>query len=308
MNELTILSVSFNSYQFIEKNILLTAAMNPEANYNWLVINNNPKRHYPRTMDELGVDVVAGADPERPAYQEKGGASYHHADGLSIGIQKVRTRFLLVLDPDFYLIEQGWINELTSYMVSKELSFLGSVWNPQDFKKLRYFPSVHCLLIDLDRVNIAKLDFTPELHYTNRVKRLLLRIKMPEFLRDIILISASRDTGYRIARDHRFDSRYKFESFKFISGDTQYFKSWENFIKSPLRRLLPDRLSKFPLDAEYIVSSKDVGLGKRFIDDGWEGFLWNGRTIGVHLRSFGNERDESVSPLSLIQDFIDLSS
>ena len=73
----------------------------------------------------------------------------------------VTTRFLLILDPDFFIVRRDWIADCLAHMQAHELSFFGAAHHPRRPTKFRYFPSVMCTFVDLSRVDRHDLDFNP---------------------------------------------------------------------------------------------------------------------------------------------------
>lgn len=307
LKNLTILSVSFKQYQLIEENIRLTKLLNPIDNYRWIVVNNTPNDDPPKSILDLGFKNLKGPDPNHSRFKGKGGGSYHHAEGLQIGLKEVKTRFVLVLDPDYFLLEQDWINMITEHMISRKLSFFGAVWNPFDFMKQRNFPSVHCLFIDLQRVSIEEIDFTPELDRTNALKSLMRRIRLPRPIMNLALISVSRDTGYKILRKFKNNPAHQFELFSFLSTDSNKYSRWYEYSNSYIKKFVPERFSIFPKSRNYVVSNNYLQMDFSLLRNGWECFCWKGKLVGLHFRSVGNKRVAPENEIAALREFLRLS-
>jgi hypothetical protein len=86
-----------------------------------------------------------------------------HGEALDALLPHIETRFLLALDPDFYVVMPHWIELVLAHMERAELDFFGAPWHPRWVEKYRYFPCVHFLLIDLERVDRRSLIFRPPL-------------------------------------------------------------------------------------------------------------------------------------------------
>ncbi|MFN8400361.1 MAG: hypothetical protein U0X74_10115 [Anaerolineales bacterium] len=161
-NALTICTVSYRSASLLDLNLTLTSKLNPAANFHWLIVDNNNdfQGRDPLALGEKNVQVIQG-DPCINQGLLKG--SYHHAQALNKALSLVSTRYLLVIDPDFFIFQKEWVNAVLTYMSDNNLSFWGAPYYPNLTWKRRYFPTVSCMLIDLEKAAQEKLDFTPEL-------------------------------------------------------------------------------------------------------------------------------------------------
>lgn len=161
MNDsLTICLVSYRSASLLDLNLSLTRELNHAENFHWLIVDNNGDFPNGAPQGERNIQVIPG-DPCVNQGRLKG--SYHHAQALNKGLESVSTRFLLVLDPDFFIFRRDWVKTLLAHMIAQNLSFFGAPYYPDLTWKRRYFPTVSCMLIDLEKVGRGRLDFTPEL-------------------------------------------------------------------------------------------------------------------------------------------------
>jgi hypothetical protein len=288
--ELTICTVSFNSAACLNANYRLTEILNPSASVLWIVAENSPTALnndlYPKHPSFRLVKGAAFPDDRYAA------ASHHHAAALNMAVQKVESRFLLVLDPDFYVVRRNWVTEITRHMVERELSFFGVPWHPSRFTKWRYFPCVHCMLIDLERVQRDTLDFFPDFPATPAYKlgksgssqghygQILRRIMDPLKFRKRRHIGASRDTSWRIYARYHADPLHKSECIQPVySAPTNTFQSYADY-------MLPERYALIPKRGGYFVRKgfKEHGLTD-FRAMGCEEFFWKNEPFGVHIRS-----------------------
>jgi len=165
INDLTICTVAYHSELFLEINWeYITKLNNKNDNWTWIIVDNTPHAE----ARELNIgDHRCFIEEGVPPVVNKGGkahGSYHHAAGLNRALTFIKSRFVLFLDPDFYIIgNKEWINTITTHMLEKGLSFFGAPWHPHWYRKYRYFPCVHCLFVDLDQISLQNLDFTPQL-------------------------------------------------------------------------------------------------------------------------------------------------
>lgn len=146
-------------------NIEHIARNNPEGSYVVHVFDNGCFHGYPSVSIDLPLVVLHKGTPPDISKPKACRGSYQHAAALNrfIHEQEVQTRFLLILDPDFFILQKNWIKEVCKHMETCGLWFFGAPWHPKWFSKHRYFPCVHCLFIDTKYVKYRDLDFTPDL-------------------------------------------------------------------------------------------------------------------------------------------------
>lgn len=159
-DQLTICSVSFRSTELLRLNFEITKSQNSGADFRWLIVDNNNDFQGHDFLDGRNIQIIEG-DPAINQGKLKG--SYHHAQALNKALNYVSTRYLLILDPDFFIIHKNWVHEVLQHVSKNNLSFWGAPWYPSLRWKRRYFPAVPCMLIDLNKVSKNWLDFTPEL-------------------------------------------------------------------------------------------------------------------------------------------------
>jgi len=155
-NAVTVCTVSFHNAPHLRLNWMLADALNRDGSeIRWVVAENTPSGSKDRlTADDSRFKVIEGVGPEHVP-------NFQHTIALHKCFEFVTTRFLLVLDPDFYLVRPQWVDAVTRHMLSHDLAFFGVPWHPRFSDKYRYFPAVHCFFVDLDRVGIDALEGDP---------------------------------------------------------------------------------------------------------------------------------------------------
>lgn len=158
---ITICTVSFGHKELIEENMRFVAEMNPDADVKWIIVENTPDRVKERfeTGGSHKVKVLKGVENNFTGLAR---GSQHHASGLNMAIREADTKFVLILDPDCYIVRSNWINDVLCHMQKSDLAFFGIPYNPKRYLKYRYFPSLHSLFIDLEKVSGDEIDFTPQ--------------------------------------------------------------------------------------------------------------------------------------------------
>jgi hypothetical protein len=289
---LTICTVSFNSAVCLDLNYKLTEILNPSASVRWIVAENTPSVSKAESVQEDGrFHVIEGAVFPENQYAA---ASYHHAAAMNKTLQQVRTRFLLVLDPDFFIVRHNWIVDVIEHMITNSLSFFGAPWHPSTFKKWRYFPCVHCMFIDLERVPRGTLDFLPDFPTVpgyklgrkdhsgmlDRAGRIILGILDPLKFRRRRHIGTSRDTSWRIYERYHADTLHKSECIQPVYYDPR--EDWQSYADF----ILPERYSLVPRKKGYFVGTgfREYGLTD-FDHMQCEEFMWRNQPFGLHIRT-----------------------
>ncbi len=239
MYNITICSVSFGCKAYLDINWNLTNKLNPSSKFQWIVADNaiGSLQACMPTNDER-FKVIEGI----PKNEKK--ANEHHAEAIMLLLKKIDTRYLLILDPDYFII-RNWISEVVSYMHEKKLSILGSQWHPSAYKKIRYFPSIHCLFLDLKKIDIDTFDVRPAddlQEFSNRTISATLQklFKSKRFDYEVMerfKISTSRDTGCFLPEIISKNNRLKTECF------TAVFENKNSCLSKVVDLLVPDRYS-----------------------------------------------------------------
>lgn len=328
--ELTICTVSFGQRDIVEANIALTKRLNPTSTIRWIIVENGTEAmngRFPIGNFAEGI-VIQGIKNE---FTGVAPASYHHASGLNRALKDVSTRFALILDPDFYIIQKGWAAEVLEHMNKKDLTFFGVPYNPKRYMKYRYFPCIHCMFIDLEKTRKDQLDFSPryeqERLLVGRAKaatasaqknalqksaRIIPAIRrfLKMWLRRGAIIGSSRDTGYGVYEVFGARPEFKVECvqpvFDYCTSDInpRYLVSVFNWL---VEKLLPERLSYIPKRKNYFTNK---GFGHSGLIDvfskGWDEFMWKERPFGFHLqgaRRDGKTTDHSSEIPGLLEIF-----
>lgn len=159
--DLTICSVVFYSEIYLNTNLKFTDLSN--VVYEWIAVDNT-KFGKAERLDHTKLDkaftIIDGID--RNIYEKKdklGPNNFVHGNCLNKAISVAKpSRYLLLLDPDFYIIPP--ISKILGYMQEKGIAIFGSpymsktplIWN---------FPVAFNLFIDLEKIGPDTLDFEP---------------------------------------------------------------------------------------------------------------------------------------------------
>ncbi|OGF77247.1 hypothetical protein A3H04_00800 [Candidatus Giovannonibacteria bacterium RIFCSPLOWO2_12_FULL_43_11c] len=304
MNELTICTVSYGHKKLIEANIDLFKKYNSEVDVSWIIVENASQN-----MDrfEIGkfsnVDVLSGLERHESRIAS---GSYHHASGLNIAVKEAKTRFVLVLDPDFFIINKNWAADVINHMKENDLVFFGVPYNPKRYLKYRYFPCIHCLFIDTEKISKNEINFAPqyakELHGQKNKKKTktgffsLLKSHARIILKRSQVIGSSRDTGYALYEKYGKSNSAKSECvapvFKLKASKIKptYLASMPNLL---LEKILPDRLCYIPKNPGYYTQNGFKELDyPDFYGNDWDEFIWKGKPFGFHVQ--GAKKDGTI--------------
>ena len=294
--------------------------------------------HQGQSLEQVFTDVFndpenCKAPPkERRRLLGKYIASYHHAAGLTLAMRSVRTRYAILMDPDFFVLRPDWINTALQHMRDRDLAVFGAPWSPRWYQKPRGFPSAHLMIIDLEKAPWSTDSLTPDLVGGGRrvasdiwsrfmsadeaVRRSALRalLRRPwraalEDFRQRRTIGSSRDTGYRLKQAF---SEHPDLSVGFVQA---VFRPRDGFMPaavSPLQRhpmleaFLPDALRYLPRRGELFTGRSFSDLAyPSFREQGWEEFLWRGAPFAVHVRGELQRRSGRSPTNSEVRDGLD---
>ena len=297
--ELTIISVYHNEMtkRFVELNYDFMVKFNSFKNWIWLVGDNSPPSLIDK-IDSKKFKIITNQDAPLINRDSCGKywTSYQHASALNLCLKEVKTRFVLILDNDFYVIYPEWLREALNHMIKNNLAFLGAPYYPKDYRKIRYFPATDfCMFVDLEKVPLDTLDFTPDFGRTGDNRKTKKR-KTNLFNLGIRKrnIGTSHDTGYFIYKRYYQNSLTPCECIKPVYNpwtDLRLAGKLGLLANALLEFFLPDRLCYIPKKRDYYVASGFSSFGhfdaRRA---GWEEHMWKGKPFAFHVRSGRNQK------------------
>ncbi len=308
--QLTIITVGLEKhYDYIRRQLKLIDALNPGAACRFLVVDNAPRDGPHLTLDDPRCVVLEGVDAT--PLPERGRGSYHHAAAINLAMPHVRTRYVLVMDPDLFVVRPGWIDQCLDHMRRRGLAVFGVPWHSRWVRKWRDFPCVHFMLIDLHKAPIGQIDFTPalveDLDADSRPLSVWLKAHVPR-LNNRILIGSRRDTGWRLRK--RFGRGHRIELALPVVDFDQELPKPPHLLTLEGRRLehrLPRRWSYLPRPDQYVMAEDAPAFhGAPFKRLGPEKFMWRGEPFCFHLRRNARDRIWGLADQSLERDDLDL--
>lgn len=335
VDQLTICTVSFKNKAHIELNRHITAQLNPSTAAQWIVVENSPA-DTPEIFSEHSEDcLVLDGVPYNPEHPRA--ASDHHARALHKALSHVKTRFLLVLDPDFYIIAPDWINRVPAYMQEQGLAVLGVPWHPRWFTKVRDFPAMHCIFIDRSQFASEALDFSPgtfkkkrkkkehkmkpenieqipirqlltsreaRQHLSYQMRLMLKRIKrvVAVNVRGRTRINKAPDTGYAFYL-HAAENNVPFAFIPVVFYPHEYplRPRWINRI---IDLVAPTKYRFILPKAPYVHKGfKAAGLPDT-TQHNCEEFMWQGQPFGFHVRSLPRNVKKNPFAIETLNELI----
>ncbi|MGH9695848.1 MAG: hypothetical protein ACRD5Z_16975, partial [Bryobacteraceae bacterium] len=282
------------------KNVELTMHLNPGLKSRWIAVDNTLAGPGACNSAVPGVEILPGVP--RPRARDKG--SLHHAMALEKALHEVRTRFVLFMDPDFFVIRANWVEIVLSHVAEQGLGIFGSVWHPRWFYQYRNFPSVHFMLVDLHQIPLTQVDLKP-LISDDRWWQIINRDRTPwpRILRDTLKAQRCRDTGWQIYRRYRDDPAISVETLlpHYVPPEDARYK-WER----RLAPLLRESWRKYPDSGTFTEESFVKAQCPQAYAQAWEEFFWREAPFAIHLRRVG--RSMANLPLgrddALFRDFL----
>lgn len=279
--DVTAISVLFGNEGLLACNGQLSDAMNCGQQFRWIAVENQGTD--PARLADLARFTLCPGKAAIPESESLDRGSLHHAQGLMAGCKGVRTRFLLTIDPDFYVVRRNWMEDVLATMHTHNLTLFGSCWHPRWWYQYRGFPTVHFMLIDLQRLPLDELDFTPGMREHGFYRTVTRATWLPAVLSRLLRAGRLRDTGYRIRKKVLADGGHRYETLV-----PHYIPEWSHSHPGRLLRrlssLLPDSLRN---KRSYTEESFLRQVAPQGYAAGWEEFFWQGRPFAIHLRNVG---------------------
>jgi hypothetical protein len=323
ISDLTVCAVIFRDKWCLDLNWELTERLCPGNQIKWVIVRNKP--YWPEDSMDGTADryhVVEGAEPDTDPAHKYTRNSYHHAIGMNIGTKHIKTRFVLFLDPDCFIIRPNWVQDVLRHMISNNLAFFGAPYNPKWYSKIRYFPVCLCLFVDTNRVDLSEFDWSPELgtealpelqvdtlheiSHLSSIERLLIkcitRFDKGRIARRL-LVGRFRDTGTRIYRKYSNRKDVHYECLVPVFKPQKYFSKKALLIE----RFLPDRYSHVPKRPGYFTTEGFAAHGLADYDAmDCEEYMWQNKPFALHVRARKSELRDPPAVTMEITKFLEV--
>lgn len=301
-SQITICTVSYYNEEHLKLNTKLTKSLNVSEKHKWIIVENTPKsRSSFYAKEQENITIIEGS--QKNSYHTP---NEHHAAGLMKALDFVDTRFVLISDPDFFILRPNWINSITTYMDNNDLSFFGVPWHPKWYIKYRYFPCVHCLIIDLEKVHKDELNFMPDFSEVNPFetdgkgklnsfaakfkKKIPPQIKLyVKMFKNLTVerrkIGWDGDTGAKFYIRFSQDNNIQHECVTPVYNPIDELQIQVPYkLNRLVENVLPDRLRYIPNKNGYYTKSGLFDNNLKAYQ--WEEFLWQNKLFGFHVRGY----------------------
>lgn len=297
MNDISIVSVIYtkDSYKKFEVNYNLTNKVSKTKNWVWHVgLNNSRKLKNLKMLKNNNIIYHEGFELDNSIPISIKG-SYNHAECLNKIVRTISTKYLIVIDYDFYIILPNWTEIIINHIKKNDLEFFGAPWHPKWTSKYRNFPAVHFMVINLLKINKTTLDFSPQYNFKNIYQKNKIKGLLPNYfltkiknnyIRKLLLVCSSRDTGYKIYQ------RYKNYKYELLIPVYDTIKKEYNLFILFIENLLPYSFKLLPR-YDYYCDTPFLELGEK----GWEQFLWNDKPFGFHIRGEMNKNNNDYKAI-----------
>ena len=234
---------------------------------------------------------------------------YEHALGISALLTRVRTRFLLLLDPDCFVVFPDWLRAVPDYMNANKLGFFGTPINPRRHNSYRYFPYMVCMFVDLSRVSPRDLCFLPGVwersaNVSYRARKAIASVpKAGAFFR-WLLTEKWRTNGWQIKEKFGDGRTAAFECVQPV-WDVDAELAEGGAVKAMVHVLTPASVSPIPKQRGYCSRDGFRSLGAPDVASlGWEEFVWNRQPFAFHIGSVHSAASDFMTPLaSIVEGF-----
>jgi hypothetical protein len=237
---------------------------NPDSEHKTVLVNNTGG-----TVTDLeGATIVPGLNGEflvpllgKPVSDEVGLA-------LMMGLRAVDTRYICVLDPDFFVICPHWIEAMKAHMEAADVGIITAPPHPHHYNK-RNTVTNNFIFIDTERFPKAFINFVPSkkdirvLIRGAKIKKLVGYMLHHYFIRNTFL-----DCGDQI--EARSETKIEYLTALYNHKESPYY-TW-------LERIVPERFRLINKNVPYLVAD-DLTVAM-------ETWMWNAIPFGVHCRKF----------------------
>lgn len=164
---LSIVTVSYKSKELLEVLARCIEDLNPDVNYEWLVVQNTPEETQAQDIqpDDSRFRFIEGPFVTQEESENRAYGSFHHAKALTLGYSYARAEIVLFIDPDFFILFPHWIQHTVKMMERNKLDFFGAPYPSRRLRDYRDFPIVSCMFIhrgNLHRQGMFSIDFSPD--------------------------------------------------------------------------------------------------------------------------------------------------
>jgi len=160
-NDVTIIHSYIKDYELplLERNVDLNSVFNPDSQHQTLIVDNSTSNEI--SLEKDGLQIIDGVANYAAAIVDHKVASDGLAMALRIGIRASNTRYICIIDPDFFVCLPYWIEELKQYMEATGTRIIAASHSPEHYIKRHTFAS-HFVFVDTQYIPKVLLNFMPD--------------------------------------------------------------------------------------------------------------------------------------------------
>lgn len=155
-NEIDIYVVSYNHEDFICRNVALSRRQNPNIKINWYIGITGDLESFSPIRDDPLVQIISDIRFSKD--------NQHMRCMLHLLSNYGSSRYRLILDPDFFLIQDNWISQCIAEIEVGALGCIATQWHPA-WRKQRWGLAPHFLFYDTSMITINRKDVFPTRSY-----------------------------------------------------------------------------------------------------------------------------------------------
>ena len=269
MSDFTIITSFFRDSGHLIRNMKTVRRFNPNSDYEWILIDNSSGGEDFNTIKDEKFIIYKGIEEKyiQPFFLKKVSAA--NAISLNFGITKTNTRFICVMDPDFFIVYPNWIDAVLSYMDEAAIGILSAPYHPMWYEKA-HRATGHFMVIDTDFVPKALLDFTPALDDFDPNNK-----ERPKWMGKRRNLRRFNDCGSQI--ENRFGNEMEYLVPLVDVGPNLKISKFDKTTD----KFLPKKWRLTHIDYP-VVSARVSGILAAA-----EGYYWRGSLFAIHLRRYG---------------------
>lgn len=231
--------------------------------------------------------------------------SKEHAAALNLGLSQLRTKYVLIIDPDFFLFGET-IFEVVRKVKSGDV-YVGLPWSPRWYTKDRNSLTPHFLMLNWERVEAGEFKVGKLRKQKSRIEK-SNRFRDLKILKKMLLrfqIGKIRDTHFiGVDRPSKVSARATNQAFHVVRLGIDVKKPKSSNFGFFLEKFLPSQISYLPRKNSSL-QIKDHSLLNKLLDEG-ELIGFGDKILGLHLRMHGRGNNFDVREMGTIRDSLDI--
>lgn len=311
LNSLTIIQVGMAHEAPLFRRLERELSKNKLSKVRWLIVDNDEGKLLRKYVGGNPRFIIGKSRAQFEIENGHWSHTLHHGESLDLAMKECQTKYALILDPDFIILDWKEVENLYNCLRSNDLDFLGTPWFPIYTEKGSNTIAPHFALVNLEKLRekqfswingISDKHFGAEsVAFSNSQQEKFICLNRNRVLslakktiKDITLLNEiwsyfSRlnskgidpDTGHQSSRSD-FSKAFLLP---IISGEqlAEFSKLYSNTVVRYLIQTLPQRLQLTP--TKYFVTRSNSPI--KFRNSYVECFLGHShKLLGAHIRGY----------------------